>query len=346
MSKPGKATLQTVADELGVSRTTVSNAFNRPDQLSGELRDRILAAAAHVGYQGPDPAARMLRRGRTGALGVVLKESLAYAFRDPYSIGFLGALAADAEQVGQSVLLIPSPPGDDVTDGVRNAAVDAFCVYSLPDDHPVVTAVLARDLPAVFVDGPQVPGHAFVGIDDRAATRAVADHVIGLGHRRIAVLTFRLRDDGHHGRIERSRLDGAEYRITEARLRGVLDACDAAGVDPTLVEVTHDHEDGRWAGLELLRPPDPPTAIVCASDMLALGVLRAAAELDVAVPDQLSVTGFDDVAEASDGGLTTLRQRPADKGRAAGELLRSATTRQWLLPHELIVRATTAPPPG
>lgn len=342
----GKITLQTVADELGVSRTTVSNAFSRPDQLSADLRQRILETATQLGYHGPDPAARMLRSGRSGVLGVVLKESLAYAFRDPYAIGMLGALASDAEQSGRSVLLIPSPPGDDVTDGVRAAAVDAFCVYSLPDGHPVVTTILARELPTVFVDGPHPPGHPFVGIDDRAATRALVDHVLQLGHRRIAVMSFRLRDDGHRGRFDRSRLDGAEYRITKARLRGALDACDEAGVTPTLVEVTHDREDGRRAGLDLLSDHEVPTAIVCASDALALGVLDAAGQLGIAVPDQLSVTGFDDIDEAAEARLTTLRQRPDDKGRAAGALLRSGEVRDLLLAHELVIRASTAPPPA
>src|SRR5918992_137811 len=87
-ARPTKVTLQTIADRLGVSRTTVSNAYGRPDQLNPALREKILAAAKELGYAGPDPAARALRRGATGVLGVLVGETLAYAFSDPGAILF------------------------------------------------------------------------------------------------------------------------------------------------------------------------------------------------------------------------------------------------------------------
>jgi DNA-binding LacI/PurR family transcriptional regulator len=87
------ATLQTVADAVGVSRSTVSNAYSRPDQLSPELRARILAAAEQLGYAGPNPSARSLRRGKVDAIGVLLTANLSIAFRDPYAVSFLGGLA-------------------------------------------------------------------------------------------------------------------------------------------------------------------------------------------------------------------------------------------------------------
>ena len=90
-----RVTLQTIADRVGVSRMTVSNAFSRPDQLSAALRDRILAAAGELGYVGPDPAARALARGTTGAVGIVLTDSLRYAFTDLVATQFLGAIAEE-----------------------------------------------------------------------------------------------------------------------------------------------------------------------------------------------------------------------------------------------------------
>ena len=152
-------TLQTIVDLLGVSWTTVSNAFSRPDQLSDELRARVLAAAAELDYRGPNPAARTLRRGRAGAIGVVLTDSLEWAFADPYNVEFLGALAGEAEAARHSLLLIPAPPGQDQAEGVRSAVVDGFCVYTLHDGHPIVGEVLCRNVPTVFVDGPKVDGH-------------------------------------------------------------------------------------------------------------------------------------------------------------------------------------------
>lgn len=343
----GKVTLQTIADEVGVSRTTVSNAFSRPDQLSDDLRARILTAAGRLGYQGPDPAAQALRRGRTGVLGVLLKESLAYAFGDAYAVAFLGSLAAEAEAARLAVLLIPSPPGEDQAEGVRQAAVDAFCIFSLPEDHPVVAAALGRGLPTVVVDGPRVPGLPFVGIDDRAAMAEVVNHVTGLGHRQVAILAFRLRGDGWSGPVDEARLRATEYRITAERLSGAIEACRAVGIEPTIHEAgPNTREGGRVAAHAMLAADEAPTAIVCLSDILALGVLDAAAELGLDVPGQLSVTGFDDVPDAAAAGLTTLRQSATEKGRAAGELLRSGEHHDVLLDHHVVPRASTASPPG
>jgi DNA-binding LacI/PurR family transcriptional regulator len=104
-----RATLQTIADELGVSRSTVSNAYSRPDQLSAELRARVLQTAERLGYGGPHPGARSLRRGRIGAIGVVLTADLSMAFTDPYAVAYLRGLAQAAEERETSLLLIPLP---------------------------------------------------------------------------------------------------------------------------------------------------------------------------------------------------------------------------------------------
>ena len=100
-------TLQTLADALGVSRTTASNAFNRPDQLNPALRERVLALAAELGYAGPDPAGRALRSGRAGAIGVLLTERLSYAFGDPAAVATLRGLAVEAEESAISLVAAP-----------------------------------------------------------------------------------------------------------------------------------------------------------------------------------------------------------------------------------------------
>jgi len=103
-----RVTLQTIADQVGVSRMTVSNAFSRPDQLSAALRDRILAAAAELGYVGPDPAARALARGSAGTVGVLLTESLTYAFTDEVTTGFLAAITEELAASGLALTLLSS----------------------------------------------------------------------------------------------------------------------------------------------------------------------------------------------------------------------------------------------
>ena len=103
-----KVTLQSIADRVGVSRMTVSNAFSRPDQLSSELRERILAAADKLGYVGPDPAARALARGRTGSIGLLLTDSLSEAFEDLVATEFLSSVADALTHEGLAVTLLTS----------------------------------------------------------------------------------------------------------------------------------------------------------------------------------------------------------------------------------------------
>lgn len=190
-----RATLASLAAELKVSRTTISNAYNRPDQLSADLRDRIFATAKRMGYAGPDPVARSLRTRKAGAVGLVITEPLTYSFSDPAALNFVAGLAETCEEAGQGLLLVAVGPSRTVEEGsgaVLSAGVDGFVVYAAADDDPYLQLVLERGLPVVVDQPSAVPGASFVGIDDRAAMRELADYVIGLGHREIGLLTMRL----------------------------------------------------------------------------------------------------------------------------------------------------------
>src|SRR5918992_147109 len=145
-------TLRDVADAVGVTKTTVSNAYNRPDQLSPTLRTRVLEAAAKLGYTGPDAAARSLRRGRSRAVGVIYADPLSHAFADPAFVRFLEGLASMVEQHGVSLTLMPGAPRGAATSSVTAAIVDAFVVYSMADDDPLVNAARDRQLPLICVD--------------------------------------------------------------------------------------------------------------------------------------------------------------------------------------------------
>ena len=112
-----RATLASLAAELKVSRTTISNAYNRPDQLSADLRDRVLATAKRLGYAGPDPVARSLRTRKAGAVGLVLTEPLNYSFSDPAALDFVAGLAESCEEAGQGLLLVAVGPNRSVTEG-------------------------------------------------------------------------------------------------------------------------------------------------------------------------------------------------------------------------------------
>jgi len=149
-----RVTLATIADRLGVSVATVSNAYNHPTRLSGALRERIFAVAAELGYPGPDAAARTLRRGVTDTVGVLLGVALSDALEDPAKIAFLRGLAEASGPAGLALHLIPS--GDAAL--VQNAVVDAFVICSLPVDHPLMDAVRRRGVPVVVLDDDAAAG--------------------------------------------------------------------------------------------------------------------------------------------------------------------------------------------
>jgi DNA-binding LacI/PurR family transcriptional regulator len=341
-------TLQTIADALGVSRTTVSNAYNRPDQLAPQLREKVLETARSLGYAGPDPAARRLRSGLRGAIGLMFSERLSYAFTDPGAVGFLQGLTEATEEKGYELLLLPGMRGEHrEVASVRDAVVGAFCLYCMPDDHPAVAAAYERRLPVVIVDEPRSPGAFFVGIDDRDGARQTAAHVAALGHERVAIIVDRLVDDSGEGLVGPERLARSDCKVSRERVGGYLDGVD--GVAPVQIyEVLANFpECGARGARELMALDPPPTAILCSTDVLALGAMKALREQGLEVPRDVSVTGFDDVPEADLADLTTIRQPLVDKGREAGRLLMEpGTEREVILPIELVVRGSTAPPPA
>ena len=342
--------LRDVAEQAGVSVGSASQAFGRPELVSEQVRKRVLDAADALGYPGPDPAARRLRLGRAGAIGLIFAERLGYAFTDPAQAPFLRGVASAMEEAPNGLLLLPdSRFREEAARTVREAAVDGFIVYSAPQNDPRVEAAIARRLPVITVDQPRGAVTPFVGIDDRAGARSAAEHLRKLGHERVAVLSFTTALDPH-GKLE---LD-----LSVERLAGYEEGLGEAW-DPSLVRVCRPNapEPAREATLELLRDPEPPTAILAMTDTLAVGALQAAAELGVSVPADLSVVGFDDspIAEHTTPPLTTVAQPQQEKGRLAAQWLiedieRGAgprgRDRQTILPTELLVRESTAPPRG
>lgn len=359
-----RVTLQDVADAVGVSKTTASNAFNRPDQLSETLRAEILDTAASMQYPGPNPMAQMLSRGRAGALGVVFAERLPYAFDDPVAIAFAKGVASVCEDAEVGLLMLPRVSASEGTRMVKEAAVDGFIIYSMPAESPIVQCVVERRLPVVSVDQDPLPDVPSVRVDDRGGAYAAARHVLALGHRRIGLLSLDLRPDGRTGRVDAARRSAIEFAPPRERLRGYADALAEVGLsvdDVPIEECPNEEAVGDEGARRLLSESPRPTAILAMSDRIAIGALRAASDLGLDVPDDVSVVGFDDVPAASRTRppLTTVRQPLEEKGERAARMLLDGSARSkgsnvgtrpdaraTLLACELVVRATTAAPPA
>jgi DNA-binding LacI/PurR family transcriptional regulator len=304
--------LASVAALAGVSASTASLAFSGAGPVSDATRAKVLAAAAQLDYAGPDPRAASLRRGRSGIVGVVMDDRLSDAFRDPMNIAMLDGIADELGAAESGLLLMTgSTP-------FATAPIDAIvlvgCSSRILD---AVTVFRQRSLPIVAVEAEPMDGVLEIALDNRVAAATLARHLRGLGHEHVAVVTLPLDPARTRGALTAQLEAAADVYTATERLLGVRDVYPGATGVATSGSLV---DEGLLAGRALLAGADRPTAILAQSDLLAVGVIAAAIEAGLRVPEELSVVGFDGVR--LDGiapiDLTTMVQPALEKGRAAG----------------------------
>ncbi|HEY3471787.1 MAG TPA: LacI family DNA-binding transcriptional regulator [Amycolatopsis sp.] len=312
MSRAERVTMADVARRCGVSAMTVSYCYNQPDRVAPETRRRVREAAAELGYRGPDPTARSLRRRHNGAIGVVLGEHLAYAFEDPQARRFLAGVAEVCRERGSGLNLIPTTGAAEDVERVKSASVDGYIVWTTVDTDPVLAVVCGLGKPVAVHGGPAVPGARVVGIDNRASARELAARTFA-GARRPAVLSFPF-DRDRRPRLETGPSPNAvAFPVTRDRLCGIYDHLGDTGGLPVAVVARNDREDAAKMADALL--DTEPDAVVAMSDQLAFAVLDAAGRRGLRVPEDLAVAGWDDGPDAERAGLTTVTQSLFAQGR-------------------------------
>lgn len=321
--EPRRVTLQEVAAAAGVSRMTASYAYGRPERVAEATRERVFAAAQELGFRGPDPSGRHLRRGALRSLGLVLGESLTYVFDDPQASRFVAGIAQECSAAGYGLTLVPVGGATDVADRIASSAVDSFVVWTTTADDPVLDAVRATHRRAVIHGGPEADGFTLVGIDNRAAARALAAEVWASSSHPV-VLSFPLDRERRAG--VHLGLDPADvpYPVTRDRLAGFRDAAVAAGIDwstiPVAVCALNSASDASAAVRALLESGRTSDGVVTMSDQQALGALLTLTDAGLRVPADVALGGFDDSAEAAAADLTSIHQSLFDQGARAARL--------------------------
>jgi len=318
-----RPTIADVARRAGVAPSTASVVFSGKSRVAEPTRARVLAAAAELGYTGPDPLAASLRRGRSGIVAVVLQGDIRRVFLDPVMTVVMDGLADAIAPLGAGILFLRADPvegAEGVGPTLTTAPIDAAVLLTTNERHAAVDTLRARGIPVVAVEGDAGPGVPRIGLDNREAQRQVASHLSSLGHTDVAIVTLPRGDaQPRPGWLDAAAERGITMPVTAERLAGARDVYPAAlayASGQSLID------EGVRAGRAILAA-HRPTAVIAQSDLLAAGVVRAAEEAGLRVPDDLSVTGFDGVAV--DGlapyRLTTMAQPAADKGRAAGHVI-------------------------
>ncbi|HAT40792.1 MAG TPA: LacI family transcriptional regulator [Rheinheimera sp.] len=335
MTKPVQ-TLKTIAQKLGVSTATISNAFSRPDQLSATLREKILAACAEVGYMGPNKAAQSLRKGSSGIIAVVLSDSLEYMVSDPVASQFLKGVATELERNKLNLLLFSGSAAslDSIAD-----FVDGFICYGAPRNLALVEELKRARKRVLTVDF-DLPERPSVNIDNEQAAYEVARRVL-TPVSRATVLGLRLIDSDTSGPVGDTPMWDNESSIAHRRLDGYLRAAAEAGVSLSNQQIWHIPVSSQYfaeaAALSALQQQPRPDVLLCMSDLIALSAIRVALAQGLRIPQDVKIVGFDGIEEGVryNPSLTSVWQFSDAKGRAAVQaFLADSDQKQWL-PYEI-----------
>jgi DNA-binding LacI/PurR family transcriptional regulator len=336
-----RVTITDVAVAAGVSKTSVSFAFNSPEKLGHATLERVLQVADGLGYT-PHPAARALSLRRSGTIGVLIPQRLSTVFANPFLSELFIGLGELCEKHDLVLLLVPPLDGS-LEGAIRQASVDGFISLGLTPDDRALDTLDRIGIPTVLIDSEGSPNHPAVNVDDAGGAEAAARHLLELGHREIAVIA-----------LPPTRAHAGPTPTNARRLAGYMAALDAAGAPaPLVVTAGITLASGARAFDALPRGWRRPTAVLVMSDMAAIGLMSAAGAAGLTVPDDLSVVGFDDLPMAAwtSPALTTVRQPIVEKGRIAARLLiqrlqGKAVESPPPLTTSLVIRSSTSLPRG
>jgi DNA-binding LacI/PurR family transcriptional regulator len=331
-------TIRDVAKRAGVGLGTVSRVINDSPQVSDATRERVLSAITALNFV-PNPTARRLSLGKTLTIAVIVPW-----FTRPAEVERLRGVENTLAESEYDLVLynVETPEKRDTyfREVPRGERADGVLIISLSPRDDDVDRLAHSPVPIVLIDAnhPSLKSLNRVITDDVAGARSATQHLIALGHTRIGFISDPIETPFN-------------FTSSRDRLKGYRQALRAAGI-PFRSDYHGQGEHGRYEARrlanQLLQLPDRPTAIFAASDTQALGVLEAAQDCELRVPEELSVIGYDDIEIAESIGLTTIRQQLYESGKRGVELLlavladSSIKPLHEVMPTELIIRRTTA----
>jgi DNA-binding LacI/PurR family transcriptional regulator len=335
-SKKRNLTLKDVALKLNTSTATISNAFNRPDQLSVAKREQILQACREFGYDGPNKAAQILRKGKSNIIALILADSIEYMVTDPVASTFIEGVTRVLKEQHKHLLLYA---GD--SESIKDVVdfVDGFICYGAPRNPLMIDQLELQNKPVVTVDF-NLGESPSVNIDNVTAAYEIAKRAVKPADK-VAIIGLRLIDANNTCRIYDAPLLDVEHCITHRRLEGYYQALSEVDIEVSGDFIWHTpenkHKYARQAALEVLSSHERPNVILCMSDLIAIEVLQCAREMNIKVPEDLRITGFDGINEAFrvTPNISTVCQSSVEKGVTAANMLINGDDRGLILPYDI-----------
>lgn len=332
-------TLKSIAKELGVSNATVSNAFNRPDQLSEKRRNEILASCEKLGYSGPNKAAQSLRKGKFNIVALVLPDSVEYMVSDPVASKFMKGVSSVLESTQINILLF-SGKADNIN--AVSDFVDGFICYGSPRNIALIDQLKAIRKKVVTVDF-DIARNASVNMNNEKAAYEIAQLAVKSSDDEIAILGLRLLDTNLTCRVYDSPNFDVHCSIAHQRLNGYKKAIDEMNGEIKNDRIWNIPESNqRFASIaakEALSSSPRPNVILCMSDLIALATMQEANKQGLKIPEDIRIVGFDGIDEAARSvpKLTTIHQHSEEKGIKAAELFINGADHAELIQYEIEV---------
>jgi len=330
-------TLNDVAQAAGVSTATVSRCLNSPDQVIGTTREKVMKAVRLLGYS-PHFGARALAAKRTNTIGAIIP-----TMENAIFARGLQAFQEELRSRGYTLLVASSSYRTDIEEeqirSLVSRGADGLLLIGHVRGPSIYHFLETQDVPALVAwTYDKTKALPSIGFDNRKSMRALAEKVVEMGHRRIAVISAAM----------------AANDRARSRVQGVRDAMTAAGLDAEnlpIIETTYGIDQGAQAFDRLMGAPVPPTAVICGNDVLAVGAIKQARVLGLDVPGDVSVTGFDDIELATivEPALTTVHVPHRDMGARAARMLidiveRKSTSKAVELNADIRFRESLSPP--
>lgn len=339
-SRAKKTTIKDLVNLTGFSKTTISFAFNNPEKLNKNTLETILNKAKEIGYS-PSPMARNLSKQKYNSIGFLLPQKMETCLENPYLMQLIKAIGHICETNNYSLTLIP--PSSDFHSAITNAAVDGIISLGINVQDKIKQAIKSRCLPCIIIDGYKSKDIINVGIDNRKAAYDIMKLVLDNKHEKLAIIALSANEDGKFSDIREMRLEGYERALKEKSIN-------ISNVKLLISEAKL--EGGSSCFREIIKKAPNTTAIVCMSDIIAIGCLKEAERCGVKIPEQLSIVGFDNIQESNlvTPGLTTVDQSPIVIGRKAAELLfelmenKQVEVKDFTFEYHLMIRDSLSKP--